>query len=213
MEEYHKIETLFKRDMENKGKIIIGNFTCPEFEYLAYNKWIFTEKVDGTNIRILYNPESIHNSLKFAGKTDNASLPVTLFGKLQEIFDLQKNKFIEKFEKANVCLYGEGYGSKISKGGGNYSNSQNFVLFDVRIDDLWLKRESLEDIASYFGIDLVPVIGSGTLYDMIDLCKSGFNSHWGDFIAEGIVAKPEIELSDRRNKRIITKLKYKDFEH
>jgi hypothetical protein len=43
-------------------------------------------------------------------------------------------------------------------------------------------------------------------------CEEGFKSHWGDFIAEGIVARPKVELKTRAGHRIITKLKYKDFE-
>lgn len=47
MNEYHKIQTLFKRDMTTKKKSLIeGQWTLPEFEYLANNRWIFTEKVD-----------------------------------------------------------------------------------------------------------------------------------------------------------------------
>jgi len=40
----------------------------------------------------------------------------------------------------------------------------------------------------------------------------GFMSAWGEFKAEGIVARPSIELIARNGKRIITKIKHKDFE-
>lgn len=50
MSEYHKINTLFKRD--EKNLIIEGDYSCPEFAYLAENEWTWTEKVDGTNIRV-----------------------------------------------------------------------------------------------------------------------------------------------------------------
>jgi len=36
-------------------------------------------------------------------------------------------------------------------------------------------------------------------------------SVWGDFQAEGIVARPGVELFDRAGRRIITKLKCRDF--
>jgi hypothetical protein len=52
MREYHKIQSVFKRDMETKHKtLIIGNFSTPEFEYLQNNIWEFDEKVDGTNLK------------------------------------------------------------------------------------------------------------------------------------------------------------------
>ena len=54
MKEYHKIHTVFKRDPANKYRtLLMGEYSHPEFAYLRYNDWVFTEKVDGTNIRII----------------------------------------------------------------------------------------------------------------------------------------------------------------
>jgi len=199
MIEYPKIQTLFKRD--NTGKIIEEEFTLPEFEYLKNNIWVFTEKVDGTNIRVIFDNKGI---VTFKGRTDNAQIPVFLLNKLEKIFQGKTQQ--------EMCLYGEGYGARIQKGGENYiKDGVDFVLFDVRVGDLWLKREDVEEIALSFGIKAVPIIGEGTLTDMVEMVKKGFKSKWGDFIAEGIVARPKVELQDRRFKRIITKLKYKDF--
>jgi len=58
---------------------------------------------------------------------------------------------------------------------------------------------------------IVPKVGEGTLHDMVKLVKEGFNSAFGDFIAEGVIARSKIELKARNGERIITKLKYKDF--
>ena len=44
------------------------------------------------------------------------------------------------------------------------------------------------------------------------MTKKGFKSQWGDFKAEGIVARPNTELVGRDGKRIITKIKQKDFK-
>ena len=203
--------------MSNKGKIMEDTFSEPEFEYLKDNIWVFTEKVDGTNIRTMWNGKDVI----FGGKTDNAQIPTFLFQKLQEIFGGENNKqiFINSFNENNnqseeikVCLYGEGYGAKIQKGGGNYiSNGVDFVLIDVKIGDWWLKRDGIEEIAKKFNLKVVPIIGEGTLKDMIEMTKIGLKSKWGNFMAEGIVAKPLIELKTRSGKRIITKIKHKDF--
>jgi len=67
------------------------------------------------------------------------------------------------------------------------------------------------DIAERLGINAVPVCRMGNLNDLVYHVRDGFNSEWGDFKAEGIVARPEVELKTRSGKRIITKLKYKDF--
>jgi len=215
MNQYHKINTIFKRDMENGAKIIEDSYADPAVEFLKDNQWVFTEKVDGTNIRVMWNGEAV----TFGGKTDNAQMPVFLLYKLQELFEgtVKRKMFEEKFgivteEVPQVCLYGEGYGAKIQKGGGNYiKDGVNFVLFDVKIGDSWLERENIEDIAKFFGLKVVPILGEGTLQEAIEMTRKGFNSTWGDFISEGIVARPKVELKDRRGNRIITKIKHRDF--
>ena len=69
MSEYHKIQTLFKRDMSSKHKLLIeGDWTLPEFEFLAGNEWTFTEKVDGMNIRVIFKDGAV----TFGGRTDDA---------------------------------------------------------------------------------------------------------------------------------------------
>jgi ATP-dependent RNA circularization protein (DNA/RNA ligase family) len=206
MKEYHKIQTVFKRD-DKTHRVIEGIFSLPEFEYLQNNKWIWTEKVDGTNIRIIWDKEKV----KYGGKTDNASIPAFLIERLQQLFPIEKLKAL--YPDISMCLYGEGYGAKIQKGGENYNlNGVDYVLFDIKIENWWLMREGVEDIADKLELKVVPIIGQGTLNEMIEKVKIGLNSQWGDFIAEGIVAKPQIELLNRMGHRIITKIKYKDFD-
>ena len=213
--EYHKIQTVFKRDEITK-RIIECDYSLPEFEYLKDNLWIFTEKVDGTNIRVMWDGGNV----VFGGKTDSAQMPVFLLYKLQELFEgIQKRQLLkETFSKdgvpfGEVCLYGEGYGAKIQGGGGNYNpNGVDFVLFDVNIGGIWLERGNVEDIAEKLGIRAVPIVGEGTLSEAVERTRVGFNSQWGDFIAEGIVARPKNELMTRRGERIITKIKQRDFK-
>lgn len=215
MNEYHKIQSVFKREPTTKHRnLIFGDYSLPEFEYLKDNIWTFTEKIDGTNIRVMYDGKHI----TFGGKTDNADIPIPLLGKLKERFWLSANeaifarKFVnEDLTPVSVCLYGEGYGAKIQSGG-NYRIDQDFILFDVNINGWWLQRKDIEDIANALSIDVVPIIGEGTLTDMVNVTREGFNSRWGNFLAEGIVARPKTELKTRGGERIITKVKYKDFK-
>ena len=209
MKEYHKIQTVFKRDqLTNHKTLLEGQYSIPEFEYLAMNKWIFTEKVDGTNIRVIFT----NGDVTFGGKTDAAQIPANLVTRLNNVFGtIAARQKLQEVFNCDVCLYGEGYGAKIQKGGGNYRSDQDFVLFDVRIGDWWLQREDVEDVAKKLGLDIVPIIGAGTLIDMVEHARKGFNSTWGNFIAEGFVARPATELKTRNGERIITKIKHKDF--
>jgi len=53
MQQYHKIQTVYLRDPETRYKALLdGQLAKPEFDYLQHNQWEFTEKVDGTNIRV-----------------------------------------------------------------------------------------------------------------------------------------------------------------
>lgn len=205
MKEYHKIETLLNRDA--KFKVIEMEWRLPEFEYLKNNEWIWTEKIDGTNIRVMWIPEV---GLKFGGKTDNAQIPPFLLKRLQELFTDEKMTTV--FPDSSVCLYGEGFGAKIQKGGGNYiSDGVDFILFDVKVDVWWLERENIEDIANRLGIRIVPIIGKGNLIDAVNMVKKGYYSNFGQFEAEGIVARTPITLISRKGERLLGKIKTKDF--
>jgi len=209
MKEYHKIQTVWLRDPETKFKTLLtGQWATPEFSYLQECPWVFTEKVDGMNIRIMWDGERI----TFGGKTDNAQIPAFLVAALEEKFLTQVDKFKEKFgTDGNVCLYGEGHGAKIQKGGGKYRDNQGFVMFDVKIGDWWLKDDDVWNIAAELEVEKVPTVGKGNLHDLINMIRNGVTSWWGDFPAEGIVARPLVELTSRSGHRIITKLKAKDF--
>lgn len=207
MKEYHKIQTVFKRDpATNMKTLLMGDWSEPEFGYLAGNEWVFTEKVDGTNIRIMVGDGAV----RFGGKTDDAQIPAFLVERLQQRFLPQTDALLAQFPDGG-CLYGEGYGARIQKGGGNYRPDQDFVLFDAKVGDWWLQRPAVEEIAGKFGLDVVPILGRGDLNSLIAKVSAGFNSTWGAFEAEGIVARPAMELKSRAGHRIITKLKHRDF--
>lgn len=210
MKRYPKIQTIFERDPENNYKTLIeGKFSKPEFDYLQNNEWVFTEKVHGTNTRVIWNNKKI----VFKGKKEKSKVPKHVKEMLDNKFSGMYDVFSTLFGLKSVCLYGESYGNKIHKEGSLYKDDgHDFVLFDVKIDGYWLERENVEDIADNFGLDVVPIVGYGDLKQAVKLVKGGFESIWGDFTAEGIIAKPETQLYNREGKRIITKLKHKDFK-
>lgn len=210
MKEYHKIETLFERD-EKTRKLIVGKFRNPTIEYLKDNIWTFTEKVDGTNIRIYWDGHQV----QFGGRTDKAQIPAHLVNRLTQLFggDVNEEMFEQKFGENEVELFGEGYGIKIQNGG-LYRDDVDFILFDVMINGNYQPRESVEDIAKYFGIDIVPIVLEGTLQDGVDYVlnnrKSIIAKNGADI--EGLVGRTKIETFDRTGHRNIVKIKYKDFE-
>lgn len=195
-----------------------GQWAKPEFEYLALNRWTFTEKVDGTNVRASW-PSSEENEVLFQGKTDRAQLPPFLLDRLKTVLTPDKMTAVfpdvELFSENQVVLYGEGFGARIQKGGSLYGEP-DFILFDVlyitESGSTWLERENVADIAGRLGIRAVPEIGSGTLRDAVEHARCGLNSQLKEGIAEGLVMRPAMELSNRRGHRIIAKIKTKDFQ-
>ena len=209
MREYNKIETIYERDIDGTKKLIEGKFRNETVEYLANNEWLFTEKIDGTNIRIYWDGHKI----TFGGRTDRANIPAHLVNKLNEIFLNEETEqlFEQKFGEKEVILFGEGYGAKI-QAGGDYRSDVGFILFDVLIGENYLNRESVEDIAKAFGLEIVPIVLHGTIEEAVRYVKNKPNSTIGKAKMEGVVGRPKIELLDRCGHRLIVKIKCRDFE-
>ena len=115
MKEYEKIETVYKRDTEGTKKLIPGEFRNDTVKFLKDLMWIWTEKVDGTNIRVHWDGHKV----EFGGRTDRAQIPPHLMARLEELFGGEANAqlFEQTFGERDVILFGEGYGAKIQSGG------------------------------------------------------------------------------------------------
>ena len=107
-------------------------------DFLKNNQWEFTEKVDGTNIRVVWDGHQV----SFYGRTDKAQIPNHLMVRLEEMFGGEANEqiFEQTFGSSNAVLYGEGYGPKIQNGG-LYRDTVDFILFDVAVADRFLERD------------------------------------------------------------------------
>lgn len=168
---------------------------------------MFSEKIDGTNIRIHWDGHKV----EFGGRTERAQIPAPLVNALNTMFGGPDNEeiFEQKFGENEVILFGEGYGAGIQKGG-NYRKDVSFILFDMLIGNTFLDRENVEDVAKAFGIDVVPIVGEGTLDAGISFVQAKPKSKIGSADMEGIVARPKVEMRDRMGRRIIVKIKVRD---
>lgn len=220
--EYPKIETLFNRDPSDMKRVLMDEPRMPETALI--NAWVVTEKIDGTNVRVIYEDDEI----RFGGKTDNAQMPVPLLDALRPMFNLEDFRTIWPIgdgEIPQIVLYGEGYGPKIQKGGGNYRDTPGFRLFDVAVRGLdghtqmpkwwWLEWEAVEDVADKLGIPTVPVLNyAASTAQAIELVEheSMVAAIEGDttILHEGVVARTAPQLYTRRGKRLMWKLKERD---
>jgi hypothetical protein len=207
--EYQKIGNVFKFD--EKFRTIVG--LNEPYETLKNIIWEGTEKIDGTNIRIYWDGHTV----TFGGRTDNASIPAELVTRLNELFGGESNAqmFEQMFGEKEVILFGAGYGRKIQKGGGNYiPDGVDFILFDVLVGENYLECANVEDIARAMGIKVVPIVGRGNLLEAVKYVKSHPTSviAEGRCEMEGIVARPKMEMRDRRGNRLIVKVKWCDMK-
>jgi len=251
--EYPKIDTLFDRDSVTH-KVKETRIRRPEFEIPS--AWTVTEKVDGTNVRVSLERECLMCSgpdpisgdffscgaadaphtgwrVVFYGRTADAQMPTFLLDYLQRTFTLEKMKRLWRGPgeaEYPIILYGEGYGAKIQKGGGNYrrDGDQSFRLFDVLIGGVWLSRANVIDVARQLEIKPVPPLMPGEVFgplytgsvwstqEIITVVRRGFTSTVADeegtgTQAEGVVAFTDPPLFNGRGQRLAWKLKTKDF--
>ena len=186
--------------------------------------------------------EGVEFTVRFAGKTDNAQIPPKLQKFMEENYPDEKvfsalglKKFIPVEEWVEhkwvtsdgitpsydaipeiYTIYGEGYGAGIQKAGGNYiSNGVGFIVFDVKVNDIYLLTSARDEIATKLGAPIVPFMGYFTIDEAIDFVRKGFKSNIAEnkeFIAEGLVLRTDLGLRNRMGKRLIVKVKYEDFK-
>ena len=240
MQFYQKINTCFKRDMDKNSPTYnciqpFEGLTTPEFELLRKlnAKWEATEKVDGecTSIHLIPNISGANGTddsgrefdydyvVEVHGKTDNANMRPDEVELLTKIGDVEKLieafTYDEKAPEVECIIFGETYGKGMQKPGGRYCKDRlKFICFDIKIGNTWLKRDAVEDICKELGIDVVPYLGEMTLDEAIKKVKNGFLSQVSEdptLEAEGVVLRAPLGILDRMGRRIVTKVKTRDF--
>lgn len=222
MIKYASIESLYVRNKAtNRLTAEIRDMT-----WLSIHDWVLTEKVDGTNIRILLGMDEEGNkTFEVRGRTDKANLPGDLEANIIKQFaavDAHEYFGIRPETPRSVTLYGEGYGAGIQKNGGLYREDKGFILFDVRYgnEEKGYYEDFLELplIALTLGVNVVPVVGMiPSVYDApYTVTEMDQYFPTGSLVAretrqsEGVVARPIRELRDKFGNRIMWKLTYRD---
>lgn len=202
---YHKIPNVWNLSHDNKS-YDFDSFRSPEIKYLQNNDWIWTEKVDGTNTRIIWDGHSV----RFGGRTPNSQMRPEMKTMLNELFggEVQETKFEELFGEKNVILFGETYGGKIQAVGKQYRLDPAFRMFDVMIDGYWMPYAVMMEIAAKLNVKAVPVFMVGTIVEALNGLRSTSQTLIeGTAPIEGVVGVPAVRLMDNNHNRIIVKLK------
>lgn len=216
--EYPKIETLFDRDAEtfrvNTNKLRLPEFALP-------SRWHLTEKIDGTNIRVEIDTTAARlgsaEGVVIKGRSDNAQMQPNVLAALAPMFACVECIGMAFDADNHVVLYGEAYGARVQKSGGNYRSDVSFRLFDVRVGDWWLNWHDVEDVAGKLNIHTVPSLASvSTMEEAVAFTRNlkstvAFLERGDDQVAaEGVVARTDPLLFTRRGQRVMWKLKARD---
>jgi hypothetical protein len=125
-------------------------------------------------------------------------------------------KFREMFSE-KVTVYGEVYGGKIQKMSATYGKDIRFVVFDVRVGDVWLNVPKAEIMAVSLGLDFVPFVrcsidieslNAERDRDSVQAVKNGMGE---GHPREGVVLRPLEEFIRNNGERVIVKHKREEF--
>ena len=123
METYTKIDTMYKRYafdgkdcpkkewLKFRNKIILGEFSNKEAEYLFKCLWEAYSKIDGTNSKIAFYPST--QEIRVGGKTDKADSQHGQFEMLQKIGERIKPQLCAMFPKESARFAPVKEGNKV----------------------------------------------------------------------------------------------------
>lgn len=170
-------------------------------------KWWVSEKMDGTNTRIIWDGYKVN----VMGRTASSQLQGYQNELLRTLIENDNYKFDETFGTQPVIIYGEAIGGKIQKN--PHGVEPQFQVFDVNIDGVWLEYQNVQEISENLGLTYNDHVLFDSWDKVIDIFKdmkkarNDYNQYF-----EGIVAVPENMPLTRTGERVITKIKVKDFD-
>jgi hypothetical protein len=138
--------------------------------------------------------------------------------KFSALFDVEKLE--EQFKgMPDTVVYGEAYGGKCQGMSGTYGKELKFVVFDVKINEMWLAVPNAEDFAvNTLGLEFVDYVKIPTELAAMDgerdkpSVQAVRNGIEEPRKREGVVLRPLVELTKNNGDRIIVKHKGDDFK-
>ena len=148
LQTYTKINTMYKRyvfdakDCPNKewlkfkNKIILGEFSFKEAEYLFHCLWEAYSKLDGTNSKIAFFPST--SEIRVEGKTEKAQSQHGQFEMLEKIGERIKPQLCAMFPKESARFAPVKEGNKIEfwKLSGEKADALSTDMYRVSLDEV-----------------------------------------------------------------------------
>lgn len=173
---------------------------------LMFKECYALEKIHGTSAHVRW--DSVNVGFFSGGEKHE---------KFLELFD--KEELIKRFTELNVdkiVVYGEAYGGKQQGMSATYGKELKFIVFDVKIEGLWLDVPKAEGICKTLGLEFISYNKIFTNLDDLDAVRDldsvqAVRNGCGEKIREGVVLRPLIEVIMNNGKRVIAKHKRDEF--
>lgn len=185
---------MFKKynSLENSYQVKFISYFTDKNPELSTETYIITEKLDGANIQVYFEPNTkrrLGKRTSFIGDNDGFFNIETVIPAFEERFD-QIQKYVD-FTGNKFRIFGEVYGEGIQRRV-NYG-PKTFSFFDVEVDDiLCAPRDSLHFLET-FGLPQVPIIQFAPNLSEAMSVSEDFNTHINPVpsnAAEGVVIRP-----------------------
>lgn len=214
--EYPKIKNLHKRDpADNK---VIDEYTDEIFspELLGNAGWTWREKMDGTNLRIIWDG----HRAEYRGRTDRAQ-----FSDGQTVFLDEKIKspafeelLEQTFGNTEAVLYGELIGNKL-QGNPHKVDGYEIRVYDAFVAGWWLLPASVDELASDLGLgsaEIIVVAPIGHMHRVMKNIASMTEAFEGEAepfeYLEGIVGTAPGSVLGRNGSILRVKLKLENYK-
>jgi hypothetical protein len=175
---------------------------------LMFKHCFALEKVHGTSAHVSWK----NGVLTFSPGGCNHDTFRALFSE----YDLTA-RFVELGHDA-VTVYGEAYGGKCQGMSATYGKALQFIVFEVRIGEMWLSVQNAESVALKLGLEFVPYAEIPCDLAEIDnqrdspslvAVRRGIIE---DKLRGGVVLRPILEFTRQNGNRIICKHKRAEFQ-
>jgi len=199
-----------------------------------FSKLYASEKVHGTSAHLMYTPavpetvcidtgEPLATGCEvrpampaqltmFSGGADHAA-----FARLFDAVRLEELKSKLADFKDRVIVYGEAYGGKLQGMRETYGDQLQFIVFEVKVGDLWLNMDKAFGVANYLGLEFVPFkvipgtpesIDEAMMEPSVVAVRCGITE---PKLREGVVLRPMEEFTLNNGARVIAKHKHPSF--
>lgn len=178
-------------------------------DILLFKECFALEKIHGTSAHISWRD----GKLNFSSGGTSAKAFRALFDE-----PTLAAKFAEHIGVAQpATVYGEAYGGKEQGMSTTYGKALKFIVFDVKIGELWLAVPQAHDLAWNLGLEFVHYVQIPTTLEAINAIRDEPSSQAirngidVPKMREGVVLRPLIEVKKNNGERIICKHKRDEF--